>query len=99
MNASEISHTCFQLCAALTASLLLQLELFFSQQLEATQQLFIAYFSLSRLSRQDTIAKRREDERSVTLRGANEEDRLGAASATSHQIGGIKRRNPFADGR
>lgn len=31
--------------------------------------------------------------------GANEEDRLEAASATSHQIGGIKRRNPFADSR
>lgn len=31
--------------------------------------------------------------------GANKEDRLEAASATSHQIGGIKWRNPFADGR
>lgn len=41
----------------------------FPQQLEATRQLFIAHFSLSRLSRQDTIAKRREDERSVTLKG------------------------------
>lgn len=63
------------------------------------QQLFIAYFSLSRLSLQDTIAEWRKDERSTTLWGANEEERLEAASATSHQIGGIKRRNPFADGR
>lgn len=30
LNASEIPHTCFQLCAGVTASLLLQLELFFS---------------------------------------------------------------------
>lgn len=71
----------------------------FPRQLGTTQQLFIAYFSLSRLSRQDTIAKWRKDERSTTLRGSNEEDRLEAAGATSHQIGGIKQRNPFADGR
>lgn len=41
----------------------------FPQQLEAARQLFISHFSLSRLSRQDTKAKRCEDERSVTLGG------------------------------
>lgn len=35
--------------------------------LGTTQQLFIAYFSLSCLSRQDTIAKWRKDERSTAL--------------------------------